>query len=199
MSSLPVQLSDIAAGFAAPALSSQEVFRGALEALSRPGRIVRIGAELQTPPGLNRAAAALALALLDQDTRLWLAPSHGGAGPYFRFHAGCILVQEPAEADFALLAARELPPLGTFAPGSDEYPDRSAMLFIEVEGLAAGDGWTLSGPGMRAPTRLRVDGLGPQFLPQWAENHHSFPRGIDAYLACGDLLCGLPRTTRIEA
>ena len=205
MSRFSTPLSDVPAAFAAPALAGQEVFRGALEALSRPGRIVRIAAELQAPPGVQRAAAALALALLDQDTQLWLSPSLAdpAAAAYFRFHTGCVLAPAPERADFALVAARELPPLAAFAPGTDEFPHRSAPLIIEVQSLVAAvgaaSGWTLSGPGMQAPIGLRVGGLGAPFEREWAQNHRRFPRGVDAYLTCGDSLCGLPRTTRMEA
>ena len=66
----PVDLAGVEPGFADLALESQGVFRSALDALSRPGRIVecRRAGDLRSP-----------LALLDQDTRLWLSPSRAGA------------------------------------------------------------------------------------------------------------------------
>jgi alpha-D-ribose 1-methylphosphonate 5-triphosphate synthase subunit PhnH len=36
------------------------------------------------------------------------------------------------------------------------------------------------------------------FVNQWAQNHASFPRGVDVFFANDTVLIGLPRTTRIE-
>jgi alpha-D-ribose 1-methylphosphonate 5-triphosphate synthase subunit PhnH len=199
MSSVP-ELTAIGAGFASPALDSQRVFRGTLEALAHPGRIVRVESNATPPSGLHHSAAAIALALLDQDTRLWLSPSFSGtAGAYLRFHTGCAVVGDCAQADFALADAREMPPLEAFASGSEEYPDRSASVIVQVEDLSAVGGWRLSGPGIEQTARLAVRGLAPEFVAQWGRQRRAFPRGIDVYLACGSLLCGLPRTVRIEA
>jgi alpha-D-ribose 1-methylphosphonate 5-triphosphate synthase subunit PhnH len=153
------------------------------------------------PPGVQRAANALLLALLDQDCRLWLSPSlSGAAAGYLRFHTGCILVGDTRQADFVLVASpSELPPLGSFALGSDEYPDRSATLVVQVDALGSDGEWRLSGPGIRDERRLRAQGLGADFLAQWRQNAKRFPRGVDLFLVSGTQLCGLPRTTRIEA
>jgi alpha-D-ribose 1-methylphosphonate 5-triphosphate synthase subunit PhnH len=59
-------------------------------------------------------------------------------------------------------------------------------------------GWRLSGPGVRDEARLSIPSLGDDFLLQWERNRARFPRGIDLYVSSGELLCGLPRTTRIE-
>jgi alpha-D-ribose 1-methylphosphonate 5-triphosphate synthase subunit PhnH len=185
-----LDLSGVEAGFADLALESQVVFRGALEALSRPGKIV----------DCRRAATALALALLDQDTRLWASPRAKRETATLRFHTGCALVAEAAEADFLLVGdAAELPDLDSLACGSDEAPHRSASVILRVASLAADGGWKLSGPGIHGAVHLRVGGLGAAFLEQWARNGKRFPRGVDLFLCAGDRLCGLPRTTLLEA
>jgi alpha-D-ribose 1-methylphosphonate 5-triphosphate synthase subunit PhnH len=185
-----LDLSGVETGFADLALESQAVFRGALEALSHPGKIVEC----------RRAAAALALALLDQDTRLWASPKAQRETATLRFHTGCTLVAEAAEADFLLVAeAAELPDLESLACGSDEAPHRSATIILRVASLAADGGWKLSGPGIHGTAQLRVGGLGAPFLEQWARNGKRFPRGVDLFLCAGDRLCGLPRTTLLEA
>jgi alpha-D-ribose 1-methylphosphonate 5-triphosphate synthase subunit PhnH len=190
----------VGAGFGDAALASQRVFRGALEALSRPGRIVQVPSDAEPPAGLQPAAAALALTLLDQDTRLWLdGPGAAQAAAFLRFHTGCPITRNAGEADFVLLPALLLPPLETFACGSDEYPNRSATLLLQVDSLDAGEGWRLSGPGIRGAARLRVGGLAAGFAAQWARNARRFPCGVDVFFACGERLCALPRTTRIEA
>lgn len=184
-----LDLGGVEAGFADPALESQAVFRGALEALSRPGRIVEC----------RRAATALALALLDQDTRLWVSPGANGEAASLRFHTGCALVDAAADAEFLLVGgAADLPELDSLACGTDETPHRSATVILRVASLAADSGWKLSGPGIRGAARLRVAGLGAAFLEQWARNGKRFPRGVDLFLCAGDRLCGLPRTTLVE-
>ena len=195
-----LDLAEIGPGFADTTLESQAAFRRALAALSRPGALQECGEVPAPPQGVQPAANALLLALLDQDCRLWLSPSlNGGAAGYFRFHTGCILVGHARQADFALVARpSELPPLGSFEPGTEEYPDRSATLVVQVDALGADGGWRLSGPGIRLESCLRAEGLGAEFLAQWRQNARIFPRGVDLFLASGTRLCGLPRTTRIE-
>ncbi len=194
-----LDLAGIGPGFADPVFGSQRTFRRALAALSRPGSIVECGEDLQPPPGLHRAAYALALALLDQDCRLWLSTPSPAVMADFRFHTGCVIVSRPEDADFALISSPgQLPPLESFAQGSDETPERSATVIVQVEALAAGGPWRLSGPGIRGLAHLGVAGLDGAFVAQWARNAARFPRGVDLFLACGGHLCGLPRTTRIE-
>lgn len=198
--SASVRLAELGAAFSSPAFGSQMVFRAALEALSRPGRMMRLASDAQAPEGLNAAACALALALLDQDTRLWRSPglAGGAAGAYLRFHTGCSLTEDAHAAHFALLAGAELPRLDDFSSGSDDYPDRSATLIVQVDSLREGSGWRLSGPGVKGAARLAVGGLPADFSSRWEVNAAAYPRGLDMFLACGEYVCGLPRTVRIE-
>ena len=202
-----VDLVSVGPGFADPVFESQAAFRGCLAALATPGTVVNLGAGLDSMAGLDAAAAALLLSLLDQDTRLWLSPGVAAAriATSLKFHTGCSMAASPGEADFALVAdAAELPPLEAFSAGSQEYPERSATVVLQVPAILdagwrhAGDGWRLSGPGIRGEARLSVPALGDAFLRQWESNRARFPRGIDLYIASGERLCGLPRTTRIE-
>jgi alpha-D-ribose 1-methylphosphonate 5-triphosphate synthase subunit PhnH len=196
-----LDLAVIGAGFSDGAAHAQLVFRQALAVLSRPGTVVECGVLEETPPGTQRAAIALLLALLDQDTWLWLSPGlSSSVADYLRFHTGCALAGAPRMADFALVASgAELPPLAAFDAGSAEYPDHSATVVVQVEQMRGQDGWRLSGPGVRDATALYVAGLGAEFPAEWRRNRARFPQGIDLYLACGAQLCGLPRTTLIEA
>lgn len=195
-------LSTLGAGFSDAALGSQAVFRAALDALARPGRIVDLPHDAQTPPQGHAASAALLLALLDPDCSLWLSPSLAGtdAAAWLRFHTGCALVDDPAAARFAWIAeGDERPALERFAQGSDTYPDQSATCVFDVQSLSAHAGWTLRGPGIERETRLAVAGRhAAGFAAQWRANHASFPRGIDAYLATPGQIVGLPRSTRID-
>lgn len=195
------RFADVMPGFADPVLDSQRVFRECLEALSHPGRLIVSACDLPPMPALDAAAGALLLALLDQDTRLWLSPGlvHGQAAASLRFHTGCTLADSPGDADFALVSGpAELPPLDAFGTGSDEHPERSATIVLQVPALLPA-GWRLTGPGIRGEGRMSAPSLGAGFLSQWEHNRSRFPRGVDLFLTSGARLCGLPRTTRLEA
>ncbi|HLX81253.1 MAG TPA: phosphonate C-P lyase system protein PhnH [Burkholderiales bacterium] len=187
-------------GFADPVLDSQVAFHGCRAVLATPGAVVRLGAGLESLGNLHAAASALLLVLLDQDTRLWLSPGAAadGAAASLKFHTGCSMAAFPREADFGLVAGtEELPPLESFSADSKEYPERSATVVLQVPAILE-SGWRLTGPGIRDEVRLSVPALGDGFLSQWERNRARFPRGVDLYLSCGDRLCGLPRTTRID-
>lgn len=196
-----VDLSSIGRGFEDLALDSQSVFRKVLSAISKPGEIHPADADIESPEGLHPAAAAVLLALLDQDTRLWLSPGFAGglSGPYLRFHTGCILTDDPVSADFVLARPGDLPRLSDLSLGSEEYPERSATVVLQVEGLSNDDGWRLSGPGIDGQTTLNVAGLDASFLPVWRESQLHFPRGVDLIFTGADRLAAMPRTTRAEA
>ena len=201
-------LSAVGAGFSDLALGSQAVFRAALEALSHPGRIVDLPHDAQVPSRGHAASAALLLALLDPDCKLWLSPSLAAsdAAAWLRFHSGCTLVADPAHAQFAWIASSdEAPALERFAQGTDVAPEQSATCVVDVPSLADGDddeGWTLRGPGIRTQTRLCVDGLpsdmAHRLVAQRAAQQAAFPRGVDLFLATQHQIVGLPRTTHIE-
>jgi len=192
-----MDLTGVVPGFGDPAADSQGVFRGCLAALSRPGELVELDVQMEPVPGVHRAALALLLAMLDQDTRLWLSPSVVPAATMLKFHTGCTLAALPGEANFALARNfAELPPLESFAAGSDEHPEHSATVLLQVHEFA-GACWRLSGPGILGTRRLDAPALGAGFLAQWQRNHERFPCGVDLFLVNGARLCGLPRTTQI--
>lgn len=198
---LAADLHEITPGFADPVLESQAIFRRALHALSRPGDIVDIDCRAEFPHGMHRAAGGLLLVLLDQDTRLWLAPSVASESiaAYLRFHTGCRLVERHVEADVAFIGGtEELPRLASFALGTEDYPERSATVVIQLERLVSHAGWTLRGPGIAERSTFAPSGLDDRFVRQWCELNQWFPRGIDVFLTSGSRLAGLPRTTRIE-
>ncbi len=198
-------LSALGAGFGDPSLGSQTVFRAALHALAHPGECVEVAHDAETPSRAHSASAALLLALLDSDCKLWLSPSLAAsdASNWLRFHTGCAIVEDCGRANFVWIAKTdELPTLSAFAQGSDLYPDQSATCVIDVVALDDDEhahGWQLSGPGIRTQSALVVEGLPDRFVDEWQENCARFPRGIDVFLAAADRIVGLPRTTVISA
>ncbi len=186
-------------GFADPVFDSQRMFRRLLEAMSYPGRIVDTGAQAAAPAPLSSAAAATCLSLADYETPVWLDPAAQPVRDWLRFHCGCPIVAEPGQARFGIVHdAAAIPSLAIFNPGTDEYPDRSATLIVEVGALTPGEGLRLTGPGIRAETRLTVEGLPQRIWVEWRENRALFPGGVDLILTCGDQLAALPRTVKVE-
>lgn len=201
----PQDLSQIGAGFSDLALGSQAVFRATLQALSLPGRPVAVPHDAETPAEGHPASAAVLLALLDADCSLWLSPrlANSPAAAWLRFHTGCQLTSDLAQARFAWVAAGDaLPDLAGMALGSDADPDQSATCVVDLPqdfGDAAAPGaWTLRGPGIPTTQALAAPGLPADFALQWQANHAAFPRGVDLLLASATEVVGLPRTTQIS-
>ena len=180
-------------GFADPVRDSQAVFRAVLDAMARPGRVHRVAAPASPPPPLHRATAAVLLTLVDAETPLCLDPAAEAARDWILFHCGAPLV-DAGQARFALGQL----PLASLPAGTDEEPEASATLILQVETLGEGAALRLEGPGLAAPTRLAVRGLPPGFVAGWDANRALFPRGVDVILCAGDRLAALPRTVRIE-
>jgi alpha-D-ribose 1-methylphosphonate 5-triphosphate synthase subunit PhnH len=188
-------------GLADPVLDSQRIFRGVLDAMSHPGRIVALGGDDAVPGPLHPATEAVCLALVDFETSLWLDPAGRTADvmAHLRFHCGCSIVDEPASARFAVVADPErMPDLDRFDAGTDEYPDRSATIIVQVDMLSAGVGRRLTGPGIESEVRLDAPGLPERFWEGLRANHGRFPRGVDVLLTAGSRLAALPRTTAVE-
>jgi alpha-D-ribose 1-methylphosphonate 5-triphosphate synthase subunit PhnH len=186
-----------APGWADPVHDAQQTFRGALEALSRPGRIQRIGAAIERV-ALGGAQARLLLALCDEDTPVWWQEPAPTLAQWLRFHTGARSVAEPAQAAFAVVTApAELPELHRFRCGSLQAPEQGCTLLVEVPALRGGLALQARGPGIQDSVDIAVAGLPEGFWAEWQASHAAFPQGVDIFFTCGDALLGLPRTTRI--
>jgi alpha-D-ribose 1-methylphosphonate 5-triphosphate synthase subunit PhnH len=188
-------------GFAEPALDSQRVFRAVMDAMARPGTIAQVDTVVSPPGSLSLASAALICALCDVDTPLWLDPllrAGESVEPWVGFQTGAPISEEAGEARFAIIGdPSAMPSLDRFAQGSQEYPDRSATLILQVASLDEGRPLALSGPGIRERATFAPRGLPDNFIDQWAANGARFPRGVDLIFSAGGALACLPRTTRI--
>ena len=189
-------------GFADPVFGAQRLFRVVLDAMSHPGRIVEIGGLPDAPAPLTPTAAAVCLTLADFDTPLWIDDRSAGAEAarrHLRFHCGCPLPETHETAAFAVVTDPEnLPPLASFALGSDEYPDRSATIVLQVDRLADQAGVMLSGPGIEDNAAFDAGPLLPGFWDQVKANRALFPRGVDLIFAAADRIAALPRSSRVE-
>jgi alpha-D-ribose 1-methylphosphonate 5-triphosphate synthase subunit PhnH len=202
-----IDIAGLKPGLADPVHDSQAIFRSLLTALAHPGRPMTLaggadGARLEGPEPLDPATAAAALTLLDYDTPLWIdwIADTPQVRAYLKFHCGCPLVERSQAAAFGLVTDPEhMPRLALFAQGVDQYPDRSATLFLQVPSLDGGPAVTLTGPGIRDSATLAPAGLPDWFWNDWRLNAGQFPLGVDIVFTCGATLVGLPRSTSAEA
>ena len=186
------------AAFAHPVFDSQRNFRELLQAMARPAasRVVPVPAAAPAP--VLPATMAVLLTLCDADTAFWLQQPNEQVASHLRFHAGVRLVQEPAEADFALITEpSSMPALTRFAHGDLRYPDRSATLIVQVDGFHENDGWRFAGPGIRDVEQLAIEGLPAGFWQQRAAMSAQLPLGVDLIFISGERMVALPRTTRV--
>ncbi|MCP8937359.1 phosphonate C-P lyase system protein PhnH [Alsobacter sp. SYSU M60028] len=190
-------------GFENPVAQSQAVFRAVMMALARPGTVRRLDVPVDAVPALDPAAAAVALALCDYETPVWLDPALAAdlqVQEFLRFHTGAPVTEARALASFAFVPlGGEVPALDDFAQGSLDYPDRSTTLVVAVEALAEGEGWRLTGPGVAGEGRFIARPLPADMLDRLQRNHALFPRGVDLVLTCGDRFAAIPRSTQVDA
>ena len=179
-------------GFADMPVQAARVFRAAMTAMARPGRITEVEGAAPPPP-LSPAAGALILTLCDPETPLHLAGAHDtpAVRDWIAFHAGAPAA--PRErAHFAVGTWEALLPLDGYRIGTPEFPDRSATLIVDMDRLESG-GVTLRGPGIRGTATLNLPAVAP-----FVANAARFPLGLDFYFCAGQRLSALPRSTTVE-
>ncbi|MCP3462853.1 phosphonate C-P lyase system protein PhnH [Bradyrhizobium sp. CCGUVB23] len=194
-------IAELPPGFADKVLSAQSTFRSVMDAMARPGSVQSIVPIAGAPGPMMRGTAAIALTLFDHDTPLWLDARMSESSDvlkWLKFHTGAPIVQDSSIASFALIAdGAALPSLDRFALGSNEYPDRSTTLILQVESLDAGAAFELRGPGIDGMTRLQVAIRPADLFERLRINDALFPRGIDVVLVADDAVVAIPRTTRV--
>lgn len=183
-------------GFTDPVGDAQATFRSVLDAMARPGTLHRVGVTLTPPAPLDRATAAILLALVDNETPLWIDGAATEASDWLAFHCGAAIIDQQAGAEFAL--ALELPDLTAFSSGTDEAPEGSVTMIVQLAALGHGARYRLTGPGLREPAMLAANGLPADFPAIWQRNHALFPRGVDIVLCADTTLAALPRSVTIE-
>ncbi|AWM29174.1 phosphonate C-P lyase system protein PhnH [Sinorhizobium fredii] len=190
-----------AGAFADPVFAAQSVFRTVMDGFARPGTMGRLSASATPPAPLGNASGAVALTLCDHDTPVWLSPalSKSVVPQWIAFHTGACVTEAKDEARFAFVEkGAAVPGFDQFALGTQEYPDRSTTLVVEVEALTGGQPLVARGPGIKTEIVVAPVGLPDVFLDLWTANRAIFPRGIDLVLTAGDAVLCLPRTTKLE-
>ena len=182
------------------AFSSQAAFRAVMECFARPGEIRTLDG-VAAPAPLAPATAALIQSLADYETPIWLDPlfaSVPAIGDWIRFQTGAPLVKEMRDAAFALIGnPNDLPEFAQFALGTEEYPDRSTTLILQIERFN-GRGFAIEGPGIKGARVFADDPLPENFVERLSANRELFPRGVDLVLVAGKQVLALPRSVRIS-
>mgnify|MGYP000131453347 FL=1 len=186
-------------GFLNPVLGPQQTFRAIIEAMARPGQLIKIKSKLNNIEMLNMASAAVCLTLLDDETPLWTDLSWNcTAVNWFQIHCGCSVVTEPCMAHFALITRpADMPLLDDFKIGDEEHPESAATLIIQVEGFNDPNVKILGGSGIKSTTHFAPAGIPKIFWQQWQLQAALFPLGVDIFFTSNDILAALPRTTQI--
>ncbi|MCV9966254.1 phosphonate C-P lyase system protein PhnH [Pararhizobium sp. BT-229] len=196
-----IHASAYAGAFSEPVFQSQAVFRALMDAMARPGTITPLGASAMPAAPLGAGSGAIALTLCDDGTPVWLSPALAASSvpAWLSFHTGAPLTEVKPEARFVFVEAGGIVPgFNQFALGTQEYPDRSATLVLEIGSLEGGPEFVATGPGIKDEAIIAPTGLPDIFLTLWTENRALFPRGVDLVLVAGtDILC-LPRTTKLR-
>jgi alpha-D-ribose 1-methylphosphonate 5-triphosphate synthase subunit PhnH len=220
-------LTDLGTAMSNPVAGTQGCFRAALEALSRPGRIVALPAAatagLRVPATrahdgtadvpMTEATAALLLTLIDAEcaVRLHGAFDHDAMHAWLRFHTGARVALPGQPAAFTVSRAADLRAAQWEALdlGSDEAPQRGGTLIVEAPRLAAPQEelvvptaapliqLQLRGPGIETEQALAVGGLPEAFWRHRIALEPQFPRGFELLLTRGRWLAAIPRSTRI--
>lgn len=182
------------------AFDSQSAFRALMDATARPGTVKTLRGK-NAPAALTPAAAAVIASLADYETPVWLDAALRGTPAvvdWIRFTTGAPLIDDPGEAAFALVAdVSALPDFADFAQGSEEYPDRSTTVIVQI-GRFAGASFSLAGPGLQSAHAFAAEPLPADFVERCAANRETFPRGIDLILVAGNDIAALPRSVRVS-
>jgi alpha-D-ribose 1-methylphosphonate 5-triphosphate synthase subunit PhnH len=183
------------------AFASQAAFRAVTEAFAHPGEVQTLRG-IAAPALLAPAAAALVRSLADYETPIWLdgpLTNVPAIAEWIRFHTGARIVQEPRDAVFAIVGnPHDMPDFAQFALGSEEYPDRSTTIIVQIKRFD-GRALTMEGPGINGVRSLAAEPLPDDFADRLRANRELFPRGIDLVLVADDHVAALPRSIRVSS
>ncbi len=182
------------------ALQSASDFRLIMEAMSRPGKVMNFDEIHESTGTMNAGSSMVAMTLCDHETPVWLDDelSTKEVKEFVRFNCSSPITTDPGGIQFGFFSK---PPsneeLERFPLGTPAYPDRSATLVIQIDGLSEGSGVVLGGPGIKTIHKLNANGLEKSFWNWWQQNNMRFPLGIDVILTTDTSIAALPRTVHV--
>lgn len=196
---------------------SLEVFRAALAAMSRPGRVEHLPDDVPSSlPDemllpLALADLEVAVAVLDHDPAENRAT---GDDPEFRWAdvlraaTGARLVHDVSVADLVVARRNPTPAeIAALRTGDASTPERGARLVVACTSVspegARPDGDEvevhLTGPGAATGRTVYVDGVQPVVFASLRALNRAFPAGVDTWLVATDgAMVAIPRSAAID-
>jgi alpha-D-ribose 1-methylphosphonate 5-triphosphate synthase subunit PhnH len=167
--------------------------------MAQPARACDIDLGLACVGRAHPASLAILLTLADTDTPVCLVGAAAEElGSLLRFHCGCPLAAHPQNGALGLIsepvfACRAF----EFPIGTEEYPDTSATVILEVSSLVGGPRRTIKGPGIRSSVEF-APAVHAEFWSAWHTNTQLYPCGIDIIFTCANQIAALARSSRLE-
>lgn len=182
--------------FTPAAKESQAIFRAALQALARPGRVYKLPQVRDFPRAEARYAYAVLAALADHEVSICVTGATEAEATFASLGTGARLAAV-AEADYVLALEDDATVPASLKRGELEVPEGGATLIARVEQLGAGPlCLLLAGPGVLNAGELSVTGLSTETIGARNVACASYPLGIDVFLVDPDgRMAGIPRTT----
>jgi len=201
MSDIQIEAAELSARFL-DLHESQNVFRLLLDALSQPGKIFHLPAELVTRIPVVEIPL---LALLGYDTPFALVGADISREQLVA-RATSGRISDPSVAGYLGVcdSRSELLPMG-FSLGTPMRPDAAAQVSVQVSGIftAATESTAtllISGPGVESVNHVMCDGAASGELEFLLRRDWTAPRGLDMWIVGVDgSFIGIPRTSRISA
>ena len=182
---------------------TQCIYRLTLDAMARPGKLNSLPIlNINPPSSLSQSAVAVALTLLDSETKFCVLPHDQGMIDYLMLNTGatsCSLT----DAEFLIVIGREEQlELRDVCGGTLISPEKGATLIIMVDNLAAvgkGVKLLLQGPGIKGESSLCISGLNNSIIKSLISLNQEFPMGIDViYVDNANNIACVPRSSSLR-
>lgn len=194
--------------------ASQRVFRVLLDALCRPGRVMRLttsSARADEPP--SALLVPMALAGVEVALAVLAPPESPAWATSVAAATGASVVALERAGIVVGLRAPTPEEVRSLRRGSDESPELGARLVLACAGLDDGSVdmgsdrrvvLDIAGPGVAGRARLGVEGLPVELFEALILVNREFPLGVDTFLVASRqpdgsaLVAGLPRSSRVR-
>jgi len=170
-------------------LTQQRVFRYLLKAFSYPGLILPLS-EISDLPALTMVLAAL----IDREVTLSDPHKLLSFDDWQRLGA---IEEKPEKANF-IIAKGNFSPDFTPLIGTLESPELGATVILQLDKLAEGEPYLLSGPGVEGKRKILLKGLNKEWLEMRDTCNRVFPLGIDIILIDNNKIVAIPRATLVD-
>lgn len=184
---------------------AQEHFRVIMNATARPGSIHSLKEiEIYPPAPLNKAAAYVALALMNKDVACNVQLTNTQEiETYLLLNTG-VNFSEVEKANFIICNQNvSVEVIENANEGDPIYPEQSAFIVLQVEEISNAKlnnsiELVLEGPGIEKTQNLYITGAKKQVLDTIWEKNSEYPLGVELILcAANGQIASIPRSSKI--